>query len=144
MIREKSLFAIANEYLSQGWMCVPLPYREKRPDFAGWEDWRLDTPEKLAQHLNGKQQNIGVLLGPPSNHVIDVDLDFVECLPFARIFLPDTRQFGRRTNPVSHWLYTVNDAPNRTVFTSDRPTEDGKKEHDVVLEIRGNRHQSVF
>jgi Virulence-associated protein E/Bifunctional DNA primase/polymerase, N-terminal len=143
MRRQTAVLDIALQYLALGWMPIPVPHREKNPGFQGWEDCRLDTPEKLAQHFNGKPQNIGVLLGEPSNHTIDVDLDFVECLPFARIFLPSTRQFGRRTNPVSHWLYTVVDAPNRTLFVSSRITDDGKKA-DTVLEIRGTRHQTIF
>jgi hypothetical protein len=98
----------------------------------------------VAQHFNGAPGNIGVLLGAPSGHLIDVDLDFPECLPFARIFLPDTRQFGRQSNPVSHWLYIVEDAPNKEMFRSTRTTAEGKKESEMVVEIRGNTHQSIF
>jgi Bifunctional DNA primase/polymerase, N-terminal len=133
MRRQATILDIALQYLAQGWMTIPVPYREKNPGFMGWEHCRLDTPAKLAERFNGKAQNIGVLLGEPSNHTIDVDLDFAECLPFGRMFLPSTRQFGREGNPVSHWLYTVPNAPNRTVFASSRITDDGKK-IDTVLE----------
>jgi D5 N terminal like/Bifunctional DNA primase/polymerase, N-terminal len=143
MRRQATILDIALQYLAQGWMTIPVPYREKNPGFMGWEHCRLDTPAKLAERFNGKAQNIGVLLGEPSNHTIDVDLDFAECLPFGRMFLPSTRQFGREGNPVSHWLYTVPNAPNRTVFASSRITDDGKK-IDTVLEIRGTGHQTVF
>jgi hypothetical protein len=143
MMRQSSLLEIAHAYLQEGWMCLPIPYREKSPGVSEWQNWRLDTLDKLKQHFNGEPGNIGILLGPPSGNLIDVDLDFPECLPFARIFLPETRQFGRASNPLSHWLFVVEDAPNRTIFTSERTTEGGKK-NDVILELRGNRQQTVF
>ena len=107
---------------------------------TGWQKLVLDTPELLAQHFNGEPQNIGVLTGPP----VDIDLDFLECLPFAKVYLPRTLQFGRASNPVSHWIYDVPDAPKHTRFEIKSDPKDPSKT-EMVLEIRsGPGFQTVF
>jgi P4 family phage/plasmid primase-like protien len=125
---------IATKYLAEGLMCVPVPYREKAPVIKKWQNLRLDTTEKLKLHFNGNPGNIGVLLGPPSGNLVDVDLDYPECLHFARIFLPETRRFGHTSNPLSHWLFKVPDTSTITNFISEKHK---------VLEIRA-AGQTVF
>jgi hypothetical protein len=51
MRRQATILDIALQYLAQGWMTIPVPYREKNPGFMGWEHCRLDTPAKLAERL---------------------------------------------------------------------------------------------
>ena len=54
----------------------------------------------LPEYFNGAEQNIGVLLGDPSGHTVDVDLDCPEALALAGWFLPPTGcKFGRLTRP---------------------------------------------
>src|SRR5262249_54519653 len=138
--KQRTMLEIAEEYLQNGWMSIPIPYREKNPNRAGWQTLRLNSREEIAKYFNGGAQNIGILLGEPSRNLVDVDLDWIECLPFARIFLPNTRQFGRKTNPVSHWLYVVEDAARHVEFKA--PGVEGKRAK--ILEIRGSGCQTVF
>ena len=50
--------------------------------------------------------NIGVVLGDPSDGIVDVDIDRVEALPLADFFLPQTEMvFGRKSKPRSHRIY---------------------------------------
>ncbi len=150
MIRERTPLQWATDYLNNGWMCVPTPHRTKHPVIDEWEDIRLDTIEKLSRHFNnGNRINISVLTGAPSHNLHDVDLDFKECLPFARGLLPETRQFGRPGNPVSHWLYTVDDMPKNIMkfqvdFAGREHLRADGEDKGMVLEIRGTRHQTVF
>src|SRR5262245_20941099 len=90
---------------TRGWSVIPVPFRQKGPLLHGWQKLRL-RPENLRNHFNGQPQNIGVLLGDASRGLVDVDLDCREAMALASSFLPPTAsQFGRRSRPLSHWLY---------------------------------------
>src|SRR5687767_10114719 len=97
----------AYEYLKRGWTPLPIPFRSKSPNFKDWQKFRV-TEAELPNHFNGKEQNIGVILGKPSGDLVDVDIDCVEARELAPQFLPATGAvFGRETNPRSHWLFVV-------------------------------------
>jgi replicative DNA helicase len=104
----------AREYLRQGWCPIPVPYRQKRPVLDGWQRLRLSEAD-LAAHFNGQPQNIGVLTGEPSGGLADADLDALEVLALAPMFLPETdRRFGRRSKRESHRLYYAEPCPPGT------------------------------
>jgi len=129
--------AEAERYIAEGWRIVPVPRGEKAPKEVGWPDtvW-------TAEHVNGG--NIGVILGPVSKGLCDIDLDAHWALALAPHFLPPTATFGRASKPRSHWLYYCEGLRSQR-FTFER---EGKVE---LVEVRGQNasndrcgHQSVF
>ncbi|MCI0621591.1 MAG: phage/plasmid primase, P4 family [Acidobacteria bacterium] len=125
----------AIEYLGQRWLCVPVPYRKKSPTLKEWQHLRLDTAEKIAAHFNGTLQNIGILLGEPSDGLIDIDLDSPNAIAVAPWFLPQTRIFGRTGKPNSHWEFRVDPIPSTRKFQFRNVT---------IVEIRSTGAQTIF
>src|SRR5262245_1929626 len=94
---------IARDALRRGFRPLPVPYGSKAPTIPGWQRLRV-RKRTLAQHFNGHEQNVGILLGKPSAGAVDIDLDCREALRLAPIFLPATSaRYGRPSKPVSHW-----------------------------------------
>lgn len=106
-----------------------------------WETLRI-TSETAPNYFNGEPQNIGILLGEPSSGLIDVDLDCVEAIAIANVFLPRTRTFGRASTPTSHWLYVATDAQS-TMQLRD-PNLPEKNEKKTIVELRANGAQTVI
>lgn len=77
----------------------------RTPCTKGWTDQRL-SPEEVQRHLD-RGGNIALLSGRRSNWVVDIDLDCDESLILAPSYLSQTAKFGRRSRPLSHWLYTA-------------------------------------
>jgi hypothetical protein len=133
---------IALSYIKRGWNPVPIPFLAKGPIDSGWQ-FRVINEATAANFFNGQQQNIGVILGPTSRGLTDVDLDCPEAIKLAPQFLPPTgARFGRRSAPDSHWLYRTQLAEDseRAVI----PFRDGKA---TIVELRiGGRNgaQTVF
>lgn len=126
----------AARYVRLGWAVIPVPYRKKNPGFREWQRLRLQESE-LASRFCRDRQNIGVLLGEPSNWLVDVDLDHAKAVETAPRFLPETGAiFGRTGKPRSHWLYRVS-APVET--KRFRSKSDG-----VVAELRATGMQTIF
>ena len=126
----------AERYAKRGWCVIPIPHRSKNPGFKGWERMRL-TVESLDDHFNGRPQNVGVLLGEPSDWLIDVDLDHPRAVELAPQFLPSTSAvFGRAGNPRSHWLYRVTGPLATKKFRS--------KSAGMIVEVRSTGMQTVF
>ena len=95
----------AQAYVARGWNPLPLPFKSKIPADSGWQKRVLREPD-LPRYFNGKPQNVGVVLGPSSNGLTDVDLDCREAIELAPHVLPRTDAiFGRQSAPASHWLY---------------------------------------
>src|SRR5215217_3357006 len=135
---------IAHEYIRRGWSPVPVPFKQKGPTLPSWQQLRL-TEENAAAYFDRSAQNIGVLLGPPSGGLTDVDLDCPEALALADIFLPPTEAcFGRRSNPRSHRLYktSLSEAEKKATLTFKDP-ESGA----MLVEVRiggDSAAQTVF
>ena len=107
---------VARDYIRRGWNPVPIPHGSKGPRTRDWQLVTI-TPENVTQYFNGRDQNIGVQLGPKSGGLCDVDLDCPEAVQLARCFLPMTPAvFGRRSKPRSHYLYKVPDPKPVTVI----------------------------
>src|SRR4051812_11921264 len=100
-----SLRDIALRYAQRGWNPVPIPFKAKGPTDNGWQE-RVITAENAPQFFNSQAQNIGVILGPTSGGLTDVDLDCPEGIAVAPDLLPETHAvFGRPSKPRSHYLY---------------------------------------
>ncbi|MEX1231930.1 MAG: phage/plasmid primase, P4 family [Planctomycetaceae bacterium] len=126
----------ALQYAQRGWSVVPVPHRGKNPGFRKWEQLRLKV-EDIDQCFPGGPQNIGVLLGAPSDWVVDVDLDHLRAVELADDFLPPTPAvFGREGKPRSHRIYHVT-AP---VATKKYPS----KTEGMIVELRSTGSQTVF
>jgi len=131
-----SLLDFAACYLLRGWSVIPIPHLSKNPGFKGWEQMRL-TPDVLDQHFNGRPQNIGVLLGEPSDCLIDIDLDHMLAVELAPQFLPPTPAvFGRPSKPRSHWIYRATAPVATKKFRS--------KSAGMLVELRSTGTQTVF
>jgi len=123
-------------YLRRGWVPLPVPFRSKSPNLKDWQRFRV-TEAELPNHFNGKEQNIGVILGEASGNLVDVDIDCVEARQLAHHVLPPTGAiFGRQTNPRSHWLFI---STIRSKVTYNDPIS-GKR----LLEVLTNGQQAIF
>jgi hypothetical protein len=130
----------ARDFKRRGWQPIPILTREKGPKLPGWGKHRFALDELPAYF--GGEGNLGVILGPPSGELVDVDLDCEEALKLADLYLPPTAaEFGRQSKPRSHRLYI---APG-TVHEAFADPLDGT----TLLELRaqgrdGGCHQTVF
>jgi hypothetical protein len=129
-----SVFRTAvSDYKERGWKTIPIPAGHKHPKHKDWQS--KDHP------FETWHTGVGVQFGPPSDGLLDVDLDCPEAVELARFFLPETEcVFGRKGAPCSHWLY-VSDAWEQaeTVTTQFTDIEE-KGEHGVMLlELRTGR-----
>ena len=126
---------IARGYLRRGWCPIPVQFKSKKPNTPDWQHMRL-REDDLEGVFSGKI-NIGVVLGPPSNGLTDVDLDCREAIAIAPFMLPRTGAiFGRHSAPASHWLYyssLASGATRATIPFKDpmKPTDDA-----MLLETR--------
>jgi hypothetical protein len=88
----------------------PIPYDRgsKAPRSRGWPNWRLNESE-IAQKF-ARPCNVGLILGPASDCLVDIDLDCPEANLVADAVLPRTELvFGRASKPRSHFLYRCPD-----------------------------------
>lgn len=126
----------AQSYIARKWSPIPVPHRAKRPVIREWERLRITT-ETAPRYFNGAPQNIGVLLGEPSNYLVDLDMDWPEAARLAGHFLPETLMFGRATNPGSHALVRCVGAVTKKF---QLPTEYGG----MLLELRSTGCQTIL
>lgn len=124
----------ADWYASNGWIPIPIRHKSKEPLENSWTSTTLETAINTldSRFPENEPRNIGVLLGPASAGLTDIDLDCAEARDIAENFLPDTLTFGRASAPRSHWLYQCDGIPYFK-FT-DPLAKDGEKS--VLLEIR--------
>ena len=101
----------------------------------GWQAGGIDN-DSLNDHFGLDQLNIGVVLGDPSNGLVDIDIDDPAAVAFAERLLPETNCiFGRLSRPRSHQIYKVSSAQRREAFVISGKT---------IIELRGNGHLTVF
>jgi hypothetical protein len=107
-----SVLDAARRWLERGYYPIPVPFRNKAPVIDGWPQLRL-TSEQLPQYFNGRQINIGVLLGEPDGNA-DIDLDTQQARHAWRVLGPKTGLvFGRASAPASHHFFRA-DPPLKT------------------------------
>jgi hypothetical protein len=127
---------IAQGYVGRGWNVTPVEYRGKRPIGNGWQHRIIDA-SNVAQYFDGEQLNIGVVLGPSSHKLTDVDEDADEAVAIGPYILPQTQaRFGRISKRDSHRLYYTNlsdvDRPAAIAFDDPRrPKQQGR-----LIELR--------
>src|SRR4051812_29682853 len=132
--------AAARLYIGRGWCVMPIPADRKGPTAPGWQNLRVGLEDVARYFADGG--NVGVILGPASGELVDVDLDCPEALALADKYTPPTGAiFGRRSKPRSHRLFI---APGAVKEAFADPL-DGS----MLLELRaagrdGAAHQTLF
>lgn len=127
----------AERYTNRGWHVIPIPHKTKSNKTKGWEQWRIKVDELDDWFPKGRRWNVGVLLGEPSNWLIDIDLDHPRAVELALDYLPSTPLvFGRPGKPKSHWLYRVT-GPCATKQLRSRSSG-------MIVEVRSTGVQTVF
>ncbi len=130
---------IAAGYIGRKWAVIPVPPKSKRPVGEEWQHWRIGIDE-VDLSFNDSQ-NIGVLLGAPSDGLVDVDLDCDEAVLLARTFLPWTAaRFGRTSRRASHWLYSCTNPPHSTRRLRHAINGEGA----TLVELRSTGAQTIF
>ncbi len=124
----------------RGWNLTPVEYRSKRPIGNGWQ-LRVIDATNAAEYFNSEKMNIGVVLGPSSHDLTDVDEDADEAILIGPYILPRTSScFGRASKRNSHRLYYTElsraDRPAAIAFDDPRkPKQQGRL---IELRIGGN------
>jgi putative DNA primase/helicase len=125
----------AQQLLKQGWHCIPLQPGEKKPIEAKWQE-RLIKAEEINQVFT-PDRNIGLLLGEPSDWIVDIDCDTPEAVITASYLMPGTDlSFGRKSIGKAHLLYRCLEA--QTVKFQD-PIE-----NITILEVRSTGSQTMI
>lgn len=118
--------------LQRGWVPVPVELHGKSPALgAAWENVR-PTIDSIPQLFFNR--SIGVLLGAPSGHLVDVDLDCEEAVRLSYLLPPTACRFGRAGRE-THFLYQC---------PIEKTTRYQTKESGTVIEIRSNGGQTVI
>lgn len=137
-IAEKAALA----YLARGWAPIPIPTNTKAPKFHKWESLTVaaeDVPE-----LWRNAGNVGILLGPRSGGLVDIDLDAPEARACAELFLPPTGcVFGRPSSPRSHRLYVAM-RPLETEKFADPEARRDDVQRAMLVELRSAGAQTVL
>ncbi|MBT9282305.1 MAG: bifunctional DNA primase/polymerase [Hydrogenibacillus schlegelii] len=121
-------------YIKRGWRPIPIPFKKKKATLNGWTNLRLEADD-VPEYFSGRS-NVGVLLGEPSNWLIDVDLDHPLAVELADVFLPPTGAvFGRASKPRSHRLYHAEGVKSRRFEAAGLG---------AIAEIRSTGNQTVF
>lgn len=124
---------MAQDYCRRGFQPLPIPLREKAPTLAGWPQFTC-TVDDVPEHFD-LGDNVGLILGARSGHLVDVDLDCEEARLLAPAFLPATGMVhGRQGNPTSHWWY-------RAEVAKPIKLTDGKGA--TLVELRTNGQQTL-
>jgi hypothetical protein len=124
------------DYRAREWALVPIPTGKKGPTTPGWQTRKWEPGDFAADG------NVGVILGPRSGDLVDIDIDCAEALDLADLYLPQTNAvFGRASKPRSHRLYTASGA--RKESFADPATGE------MLVELRaagrdGAGHQTLF
>ena len=121
-------------YHRMGWRVVPVALRSKKPtDGDGWQTERFKRDEAAITHTWEQARNVGVLLGPESGELVDVDLDCAEAITLANEYLTPTWTFGRPGAPRSHRLYIA--AGAHLLQLRDSP-ESRQQQGQMLVELR--------
>lgn len=124
----------AQDYLSRGWMPIPVAHGRKAPVLSDWQNLRLGQAD--LPHYFADEANVGLLLGEPSAGLIDIDLDSREAQAVASTFLCPTRLIhGRASKPHSHWWYLTNPVPDTKRFLAPDGT--------CLVELRSTGAQTI-
>jgi len=150
------MLAAALEAIRAGRQIIPIRPGTKRPTFQGWPNVTWDpttTVEQFEARLKewgfepGEPYNLGVVLGPTSGNLVDVDIDHPKAKRF-RDLLPRTQaRSGRPGSPESHFWYIAEPGTSGNAALDSIPsTRRYQVEHvpagavaDVTIEFRYDR-----
>lgn len=125
----------ARNYLEKGWVSIPIPYKGKAPRLIEWQKRTIKDVDPEKEFIS--PCNIGILMGEPSNGLVDIDLDCPEAVKVAPFLLPLTGLiFGRKSNPDSHYIYQVKDCGQPQQFKCSVSS--------ILVEYRSTNQQTVF
>jgi DNA polymerase I-like protein with 3'-5' exonuclease and polymerase domains len=138
-------------YLDRGFRPLPIPFKKKGAVLDGWEALRPTADDLPGLFPEGQRLNIGLLLGEPSNGLVDADLDSAEAVRAAPHLLPATSMIhGRPGKPRSHYWYVVDAPPAKASAKFKDPDKGlyaGTPDHDddriTLLELRSTGGQTV-
>jgi hypothetical protein len=120
---------LVRRYISEGWQVLPIPAGRKAPEV---KDWVKRSFEESDFEVDS---NIGIRLGDPSGHLVDVDLDCPEAVAAApTLMVPTLRKHGREGVGVSHYWYISKGVKSERWLDTD-----GK----VLVELRSTGGQTV-
>jgi hypothetical protein len=116
-------------------MPVPIVRGEKMPIGKDWQTKLYSHPD--IEHVFSHECSIGVMLGEPSNGLVDIDLDCPEAIELAPLYLPPTPAItGRANNKGSHWWYI---APGL-----DTRRHQDKFTRSAIVELRSTGAQTLI
>lgn len=134
-----SIHETATRYAVKGWAVIPIKPRSKQPRDKRWQTKRIKAHE--VQDNFQPNENVGVILGEPSEWLVDIDCDWPESASLGRVLLPTTSYiFGRESRPHSHYLYRCKNAKTTKFSTGDKEDEEGA----MVVELRATNLQTIF
>jgi hypothetical protein len=142
----KTALEAARLYLMRwGFTSMPVESQSKKPLFKDWGNTEI-TEETLPNLFFDESLNVGIILGPRSGGLADVDLDCAESRALAPYLLPETGLIrGRKSAPGSGYLYTATGENAKYVETRDPILS--RNERNVLVEMRtsseGKAHMTV-
>ena len=117
-----------------GWRVLPVGLRSKKPsDGDGWQTQRYKRDAAAIIQAWAQPHNVGVLLGPESRDLADVDLDCPEAVELADEYLWPTWTFGRQGAQRSHRIYCAPGA--HLLQLRDLPTQT-EQQGQMLVELR--------
>jgi hypothetical protein len=101
---QPAIVTAALNYLEHGIQPVLLKPQGKTPVLSEWQKQQI-TKTNVVQ-LFANSFNIGIRYGLASGGLTDVEFDSMRARQLAPAFMPKTLAiFGRKSKPMSHWLY---------------------------------------
>ncbi len=139
--RDASADDAARWYLERRVAPIPVPFKSKKPVLTEWPALRL-TRDTVSEHFNGGPLNVGMLLGDPSDGLVDVDEDCPEAVILGPRLLPETPcVFGRESTGAAHRLYRTHPSLPTTSFQDVEKRADDARA--MLVEIRGTGAQTI-
>lgn len=133
----------AIEAMRRGYQAVAIYDGTKRPLGSAWTHQRWESEEQIRASFerwrtHDGASGIGLVLGEPSNGLIDVDLDHPKSMRLKDYFLPPTpMQTGRPGRPRSHrWYRVEGDLPSTRRYTMP--------DKSVSIELRSTGGQTLI
>ena len=133
----------ARDFLARDIYSIPIRPRSKCPAIADWTNARLGLDDLSEHFSNG--HGLGVLLGIQPRVIGDVDLDCIEALAVRPLITgPVTeRIFGRKSKPLSHFLYELPEPFDRVYFEDPVLKKQDPHAKATLIELRGQGGQTV-
>lgn len=105
--RQQVIQAHARLYADNGFALARYPIGVKKPPQKGWQ-----TLNHAPESYQGND-NIGLIQGPASGNLCDIDCDSPHAASIAHHLFAGAPHYGRPGNPSSHWLLRCPDLPTK-------------------------------